>query len=235
MIKITYIITVYNEAKTIQKTIQNILDLKYSNKEIIIIDNGSKDGSQKIAKKILNAVKNIRIKKIFRKYNQGFGKSITEGIKNAKGDYIYIQYSDLEYDHERSIYMMKFAHKRNLDVVLGSRLKNNHDSIFKIIADKPAYLATLICTFLINIFYGHNFTDIIGAKLYKKKSIKNIKTNSYHMGFDFEFISRICKEKLKIEEVGIKYTPRKNSSEKKIKFYHMFVALYEIFKVKIFK
>jgi glycosyltransferase involved in cell wall biosynthesis len=235
MIKITYIITVYNEVKTVEKAVQDILDLKYPNKEIIIIDNGSKDGSQKLIKKISDREKKKKIIKIFRKYNQGFGKSVTEGIKKATGDYIYIQYSDLEYDHKRSIYMLKFALKNNLDVVLGSRLKNNQDSIFKIIANKPAYLATLICTFLINIFYRHNFTDIIGGKFYKTQSIRNIKTDSYHMGFDFEFMSRICKEKLKIGEVSIKYTPRKNSSEKKIKFYHMLIALYEIFKVKIFK
>ena len=54
-------------------------------------------------------------------------------------------------------------------------------------------------------------------------------------GFDFEFVSIICKKKLKIKELNIEYTPRKNSKEKKIKFYHMFNAIYEIFKVKFFK
>jgi hypothetical protein len=130
---------------------------------------------------------------------------------------------------------MNYAKKNNLDVVLGSRLKNKTQSLINIIINKPAYLATLICTFLINIFYGHKFTDIIGGKLYKTESIKKIKSNSYHAGFDFEFISRICKKKLKIGEISIKYWPRINSSEKKIKFYHMLNALYEIFKVKLFK
>jgi hypothetical protein len=100
---------------------------------------------------------------------------------------------------------------------------------------KPSYLATIICTFLINKFYGKNFTDIIGAKLYRVNTIKKIPINSYQQGFDFEFISRICKKKYKIGEVSIKYKPRINSSEKKIKFYHMFIALYCIFKVKFFE
>jgi len=233
MLKITYLVTVYNEIKTVKKAIEDVVNISYSNKEIIIIDNGSTDGSQKVIKKFRN--KKVKIKKILRKKNIGFGRSIKEGIKNAKGDYIYIQYSDLEYDYKRSIYMMNYAKKNNFDVVLGSRLKNKKQSIIKTIVNKPAYLATVICTFLINIFYGHRFTDIIGGKLYKTESIKMIKTNSYYEGFDFEFMSRICKKKLRIGEVSIKYWPRKNSNEKKIKFYHMLNALYEIFKVKLFE
>jgi glycosyltransferase involved in cell wall biosynthesis len=233
MLKITYLITVYNEVKTVKKAIDDIASINYKNKEIIIIDNGSQDGSAHIIKNYYN--KKIEIIKILRNKNLGFGTSVTEGIKKATGDYIYIQYSDLEYDYKRSIYMMNFAKKNSYDVILGSRLKNNTQSIVKIIIKKPAYLATLICTFFINIFYKHKFTDIIGGKLYKRESIKKIKTNSYHEGFDFEFMSRICKKKLKIGEVSIKYWPRKNSSEKKIKFYHMLNALYQIFKVKFFE
>jgi glycosyltransferase involved in cell wall biosynthesis len=227
---ITYLIPVFNEKKTVKKAILQAINIPIKKKEIIIIDNNSTDGSKDIIKKF-SIRKNIKL--ILRKKNLGYGKSITEGVKKASGDYIYIQYSDLEYDHKRSIYMMNYAKKKNLEVVLGSRLKNRKQSLIKIILNKPAYLATIICTFLINIFYGHKFTDIIGGKLYKTKSIKNIKTNSYNEGFDFEFISRICKKRLKIGEVSIKYWPRKNSSEKKMKFYHMINAFYEIFKVKL--
>jgi glycosyltransferase involved in cell wall biosynthesis len=232
MLKITYLITVYNEIKTVKKAIQDIIDIKYPNKEIIIIDNASTDGSQLIIKNFKN--KRNKIKKILRKKNLGFGRSINEGVNNAKGDYIYIQYSDLEYDHKRSIYMMNYAAKNNLDVVLGSRLKKKTESIVRTIINKPSYLATIFSTLLINIFYGQKFTDIIGAKLYKKESIKKINSTSFYEGYDFELISRICKKKLKIGEVSIKYTPRKNSSEKKIKFYHIFNAIYQIFKVKVF-
>jgi glycosyltransferase involved in cell wall biosynthesis len=228
MLKITYLVTVYNEKRTVKKAILDVLNINYPNKEIIVIDNGSTDGSQEIIRQFKG------IKKILRKKNMGIGKSITEGMKKSTGDYVFIQYSDLEYDHKKSIYMMKFAKNNQLDVVLGSRLKNQKNSIIKLIIKKPAYMATLICTFLINKFYGHKFTDIIGAKLYKRSTVKKIKTNSYNNGFDFEFMSRLCKKKYKIGEVSIKYKPRANSREKKIKFYHMFIALFEIFKVKIF-
>lgn len=228
MVKLTFVILVWNEVGTIEQAINDVKKIKYSNKEIIIIDNASTDGTREILKKI----KNIKI--IYRKKNLGAGQSCITGIKKAKGEYVFIQFSDLEYDHLRSIYMMNYAIKNNLDIVLGSRLKNKK-SILKLIYKKPSYLATLLTTFLINLFYSKNFTDIIGAKLYKTETIKKIPCNSYHTGFDFEFISRACKRDLKIGEISIKYKPRSNSRDKKIKFYNIFNALYEIFKVKIFE
>jgi len=231
MIQITYLVTVYNEVKTVKKAIQDVINIKFPYKEIIIIDNASTDGSRKIIETFRNKNK---VKIILRKKNIGFAKSILSGLKKAKGDYLYIQYSDLEYDYKRSIYMMNYAKKKKLDVVLGSRLKNIKQSKILLIIKKPAYLATLICTFLINIFYQRKFTDVIGGKLYKTQRIKKIKTNCYDAGFDFELISKMCKEKVKIGEVSIRYRPRENSRDKKIKFYHIFNALYQIFKVRFF-
>jgi glycosyltransferase involved in cell wall biosynthesis len=233
MKKITYLIPVYNEIRTVRRAIEDIINLKYSNKEILIIDNGSTDGSQKI---INTFKKNKIIKIILRKKNLGYGKTIEEGIKKAKGEYIFIQYADLEYDYKISTKMIQLAEKNQLDVIIGSRLKKLHEkNIIKILLKKPAYLATIICTFLINKFYNRNFTDIIGGKFYRTNSVKKIAINSHHAGFDFEFFSRICKKKLKIRELFIKYKPRENSAEKKIKFYHMINALYELFKVKFFE
>ena len=227
MKKITYVVLVWNEVKTIKKAIQDVESIKYSNKEIIVIDNNSTDGTVDILKKI----KNIKI--IYRKKNLGAGQSTLTGIKKAKGEYIYIQFSDLEYDHNRSIDMLNYAIKNNLDIVLGSRLKNKK-SIYKLLLKKPAYLATILTTFLVNIFYKKNFTDIIGAKLYKTETVKKVPFNSFHTGFDFEFLSRACKRKLRIGEISIRYKARENWRDKKIKFYNIFNALYEIFKVKFF-
>ena len=218
---------VWNEVKTIEKAIKDVQKIKYSNKEIIIVDNNSTDGTVEI----LNKIKKMKV--IYQKKNLGAGQSIITGIKKAKGEYVFIQFSDLEYDHNKSIDMLNYAIKNDLDIVLGSRLKNKK-SIYKLLIKKPAYLATLLTTFLINIFYKKNFTDIIGAKLYKTKTVKKIPVSSFHMGFDFEFISRSCKRKLKIGEISIKYKPRTIAQGKKIRYYHMFVALYQIFKVKIF-
>lgn len=226
MKKITFLITVYNEHLTVKDAIQEILSLKYENKEVIIIDNASTDGSQEIIKQF----KNITL--VLRKKNLGYGSTVMEGLNLATSDYLYVHNSDLEYDPLNAIEMLIFAESENLDVVLGSRLNNRYE-IIKNIKSNPAFLATYLTTFLINVLYKKKFTDIIGSKLYKTDKIKNVKADFLHEGFDFGFISRLCKEKYNIGEIFVNYKPRENFSNKKIKWYHMFVALFAIFKVKI--
>ena len=229
---ITYIIPVFNERKTVEKSIQDIIDLKLE-KEIIIIDNNSTDGSKEIIKKFENK-KNIIIYE--KDKNLGFGHSIQKGFEISSGEYIFIQYADLEYDHLSSIEMLKSAQNENIDVIFASRLINlTKKQIMYKLLEKPSYLATIICTFLINIFYNKKLSDIIGTKLYNRNKLIDFVPKNNGQGFDFEFVSIICKKKFKIKEMKINYVPRTNSSEKKIKFYHMFNAIYEIFKVKFFK
>lgn len=234
MFKISFIIPVFNEVKTVKQAIMQIVELNYEKKEIIIVDNGSYDGSTEIIK----TFKDLPYVKFFlKKKNTGYGSSIKEAISIATGDYLYIQYADLEYDYLSSLEMLKLCRQKDLDVVFGSRLKgkiNNVNDLFNLIIFKPAYLATLTCTFLINKFYHKNFTDIIGTKFYKKEIFNSLYINSIGQGFDFELVSKISKNNLKIEEIYVNYTPRKNPSEKKIKFYHIFIAWYEIFRIKFF-
>ena len=235
MLKISFIIPVFNEVKTVKQAIIQIVELDYQGKEIIIVDNGSLDGSVEIIKKFEN-LPNVKL--FLKKKNTGYGSSIKEAISIATGDYLYIQYADLEYDHLSSLEMLKLCREKDLDVVFGSRLKgkiNNVNDFLNLVAYKPAYLATLTCTFLINKFYKKNFTDIIGTKFYKKKVFNSLSINSNGQGFDFELVSKISRDNFKIEELYVDYVPRKNSSEKKIKFYHIFVAWYEILKIKFFQ
>ncbi len=227
---ISYIIPVFNERKTVEKSIQDIIDLKID-KEIIIIDNNSTDGSKEIINKFKDYPGIIIYEK---KINLGFGHSIQKGFELANGKYIFIQYADLEYDHFKSLVMLKHAQEFKIDVVFASRLlKFSGSEIIKELFKKPSYLATIICTFLINFFYNKNLTDIIGTKLYNKHAVAPFIPKTNGQGFDFEFVSIICKNKLKIDELQINYIPRLNSKDKKIKFYHMFNALYAILKIKI--
>lgn len=226
MKKITFLITVYNEHLTVNDAIQEILSLKYENIEVIIIDNASTDGSQEIIKQFKN------IKLVLRKKNLGYGSTVMEGLNLATGDYLYVHNSDLEYDPLNAIEMLMLAERENLDVVFGSRLNNRYELI-KNLKSNPAFLATYVTTFLINVLYKKKFTDIIGSKLYKTDKIKKVKADFLHEGFDFGFVSRLCKEKYNIGEIFVNYKPRENFSNKKIKWYHMFVALFAIFKVKI--
>ncbi len=230
---ITFLIPIYNEVKTVRRAIEEAININIPSKEIIIIDNGSNDGTKDIVKEFENH-KDVKI--ILQDKNLGFGNSIREGFLNSSKQYIYLQFGDLEYDIKSSHEMLKLIEEKNLDAIFGSRLRNieSRSKLFKIIIENPAYIATVICTFLINIFYNKKFTDIIGGKMYRKETIKNALPKISGPGFDFEFVSIICKKKFHVDELFINYKPRENFSDKKIKFYHMLNALYGIIKIKFF-
>jgi glycosyltransferase involved in cell wall biosynthesis len=219
--EITYLIPVFNEIKTVKESIIQAIKIPIKNKEIIVIDNNSTDGSAEVVKRFL---KFANIKLILRKKNMGYGPTLYEGTKIARGKYIYIHYSDLEYDIKTSIEMLRIAKKKNLDAVFASRLikKLKNKNIISIIIERPYYLASFILTTLINILFKKNFTDIIGTKLYKKKSVINILPNKNNISFDLELDAILCKKQFKTDEVFIKYNPRKNSKEKKVKWWYIF-------------
>ena len=229
---ITFLIPIYNEVKTVREAIEDTLKINIQNKDIIIIDINSTDGSKNIIEEYRNK-KDVKI--INQIKNLGFGNSIQDGFNNSSNEFIYIQYGDLEYDINKCIEMLTLIKEKNLDVVFASRLKNikSFKEMLKELIKKPSYLATLLCTFMINLLYGKKFTDIIGTKLYRRKTIQPIIPKISGQGFDFELVGLICKNHLNTEEVFIDYTPRKNSSEKKIKFYHLFNAIYAILKIKL--
>ena len=242
MFKISFIIPVCNEVRTIEKAIKEVLSLQRIKKQIIIIDNASNDGTKKIIKKFKKIKK---VKLIFNKINKGYGNSIIKALKLVDGDYTYIQYADLEYDISVINKMLTIVKNHNVDAVFGSRLfsSKSYQDIFKKVKKKPSFIATIVCTFLLNILYKKKFTDIIGAKFYKTSSIKKIKLKSLGQNFDFELVSKMLKQNCNIKETLVNYNQRKipitdainRIREKKIKFYHLFFAIYIILKIKFFE
>lgn len=231
-LKLTVVITSYNEVRTVLQAIKDAKLIDVQDKEIIVIDNYSTDGTRELLKKINDSSINL----IFQNKNYDFGKSIELGLSIARGKYTYIHHADNEYDYRYVSKMLEFAEKNDLDILIGSRIKDFNDSTLNLIKQRPEYLATIISTYLINLWYGKRFTDIIGSRLYKTSSIKTVPINTYSIaGFDFESISRICKRKFKIGEIAIGYTPRISKKDKKIKWYHMFYALVSMFKVRFFE
>lgn len=230
--KISILIPCFNEIKTIRKAIYQTKKLTNFEKEIIIIDNGSTDGSQIIINQFKNK-KNFKI--ILRKKNLGYGKTVKEALKISSNKYLYIHFSDCEYDILTVNRMFLLAEKKNLDVIFGSRLKNYSliEKIF-LLKIKPSYLGTFIITSLYNLLYSKNFTDVIGSKFYKVEPIKKIIIKSNYFSYDFKLKSEIIKNNYKIDEVFTKYSPRADSKKKNVKFYHLFPAVFEIFKNKFF-
>ena len=138
---ITFLIPIYNEVKTVREAIDETLKIEIPQKEIIIIDNNSSDGTKKILEEYKN-IKNVKI--IYQTKNLGFGNSVKDGFNNSSNDFIYIQYGDLEYDINKSIDMLRLIKEKNLDVVFASRLKNikSFQEMFQELFKKPSYLAT---------------------------------------------------------------------------------------------
>ena len=229
--KLSFIIPCYNEVKTIQRAIEEVRGLQIE-KEIIIIDNCSTDGTREVLKDMESS--DLRI--VYQDRNYGFGRSIQVGSSLANAEFIYIQFSDLEYELNKCYEMLRIAIRDNLDAVFGSRLRSirKKESFYSIIKEKPAFIATFITTFLINKWYGYNLTDIIGSKLYRTTSLKKIIPKTNGQGFDFELVSIMCKRNFRINEIEVGYSPRKNPGDKKIKPYHMLNALWAMLKVRLF-
>jgi glycosyltransferase involved in cell wall biosynthesis len=231
--KLTVIVTVFNEKNTIIEAIKEARGLNID-KEIIVIDNCSDDGTVEI----LKGLKDDSIKTVFQPQNYGYGQSVRTGLSMAKGEFLYVHYSDLEYDIVSVYDMLNLIEKENLDAVFGSRLynfKKNMHSVFLLVKERPYYLGTLVTTFLTNLFYKKRFTDIIGTKLYRVSSFRKIYIESKGISFDFEVVSKFCKNRFKIKEVPVSYRPRSSRKGKKVKAIDIIPAITKIFKVKFFK
>ena len=231
MKKITILIPVHNEEKTVSEAIKIVLGLKkIKNKEVIIIDNGSTDKSQEIIKNF----KDKSLKIIIRRKNLGYGATIKQAVKISKGEYMYIHFSDNEYDIKPIFRMIKLANKHHLDVVFGSRLKNfNFFKKILLLRKKPSYLGTLLITSLYNMLYKKKFSDVIGSKFYKISALKKIyKISSDGFNYDFILKNRLISGNFNIQEVFTKYNPR-FTKYGHVKYYHIFPAVYEIVKFKL--
>lgn len=229
--KLTVLISCFNEKATILQAIAEAKALK-ADKEVIVIDNCSTDGT----KEILESIKGDNsIKIVFNPRNMGAGYSGRQGIQLAQGDYFYAPGADLEYSMEDACKMVKKLESENLDVVFGSRLLARKDtSRLRLIKERPFWLGTIIGTFLINLLYRKNFTDVIGSYIAKISILKALDCQSSSQALMFELASKFCKNKYKIGEASVSYKPRTRKAGKTIKAADMFPAILAIFKVKLF-
>lgn len=210
---LSIIMPVYNEARTIEKAINEVkrARLQFIKKQIIVVDDGSTDKTRDILKKIKNKDKSVTI--IFKEKNQGKGSAVREGLKYAYGDYIIIQDADLEYTPEDYNLMLMPVLKGYADVVYGSRFLGPHRSFLF-----WHYVANKFLNFLTNFLYNTTLTDMETCfKLFKSEIIKNIKLRSNSFTIEPEITSKILKKNVRIYEVPIQYFGRGYEEGKKIK------------------
>ncbi len=211
---ISIIIPCYNEKKYIKKILNKILKLKL-NKEVILVDDCSNDGTREIIKSIyLKKIKKI----IFHNQNKGKGAAIKSALKKTKGDYIIIQDADLEYYPSDIKKIYNFAKKKNLSIVYGSRVlaKNrytqnkNFTSLYRVFFN---HLLTLIS----NLMNGQKLTDAHTCyKFFSRNIVKKIILKENDFCFCPEITAKISKLGYEIKEIPIKYKGRTYQDGKKI-------------------
>ncbi|HOK79343.1 MAG TPA: glycosyltransferase family 2 protein [bacterium] len=221
--KISVLIPVYNEQNTITEVLEKIVALPVE-KEIIVIDDGSTDGTAKILE-TLSAKENIHV--ITQKFNKGKGFAIKTGIKCVSGDYVIIQDADLELNPLDIIKMVEEV-KNGAQVVYGSRfLEKRKMPLINLLANK-------FLTFLTNLLYRSNITDMETCyKLCATDILTGLNLKSERFEIEPEITCKILKKGYKIKEVSVSYNPRK--AGKKIGWKDGFKAIFAILKYRFYE
>jgi len=229
--KISILIPCFNELKTIEKIIDKVIEQTNHDKEIIVIDDYSNDGTRALLKDKLKSKINIII---FNEKNYGKGYSLKKGINAATGDIILIQDADLEYDPSDYDKLIKAIIDGHADVVYGSRFIGSEE---KRVLYFWHSLGNSLLTTLSNMFSNLNLTDMENCyKVFKSEVIKNINIEEKRFGFEPEITAKIAKiNDLRIYEVGVKYFGRKYIDGKKITWKDGISALRCIFYYNFFK
>jgi len=230
---ISIIIPCFNEINTLEKIVKKVLKQKnIKKKEIIIVDDGSNDGTQElIKKKIFKLVDKV----IFHKNNKGKGAAIITGIKNTTGDIILIQDADLEYDPSDYHSLVNPIINNEALVVYGSRVLYKKRYQSKEFVSIYRVFFNHLLTIISNVINNQNLTDAhTGYKVFSSSVVKKLNLNENDFAFCTEVNTKLANLSIKINEVPISYNGRSYKEGKKIGFKDGFRAIYVILKYKFF-
>jgi glycosyltransferase involved in cell wall biosynthesis len=233
---LSIVIPAYNEGPTIHFILDKIHAVNLINgvqKEVIIVNDCSKDNTEEAIKKYMAGQPGLNIQYYKHEINQGKGAALHTGINKATGNFIVIQDADLEYDPQEYNILIKPVLDGFADVVYGSRFMGGrpHRILFfwHTIGNK-------MLTFLSNMFTNLNLTDMETCyKLFRREQLQSLKLTEKRFGFEPEVTAKISRlPKIRIYEVGISYYGRTYDEGKKIGMKDAFRALYCIIKYNIF-
>lgn len=226
--RLSIIIPCYNEKNTIEKILEEVMavNIGTTQKEIIIVDDGSKDGTRELLGKLAKKNKSIRL--LFQETNQGKGAALKRGLLESSGDVVVVQDADLEYDPKEYKRLLYPIERGQADVVYGSRFIGGEPH--RIIYYRNQ-IANKFLTFLSNVCTGLNLTDM--ETCYKmmrgdlaRTLAKDLKAARF--GFEPEITARIAKINARVYEIGISYYGRSKEEGKKIGFRDGLRAIWEI-------
>lgn len=226
--KLSVLIPVYNEVHTLEEAVRRVRSVRFP-KEIIVIDDGSTDGSRELLKRLgtgENPGDNFpnEFKVVLQPANQGKGAAIRAGLSHVTGDVVIVQDADLEYDPHDYLNLLDPILAGKADVVYGTRFYGGgpHRVLFF-----WHYLGNQILTLFSNILTNLNLTDMeVGYKMFKTEILKGINIKSNRFGFEPEITMKVAKKKCRVYEVPISYHGRTYAEGKKITWKDGIAAFY---------
>lgn len=223
MPKLSIIVPVFNEVGTIQAVLERLLVLPLD-KEIIVVDDGSIDGT---GEKINNFSSRIKILK--HEINRGKGAAIRSGLACSQGQFIAFCDADLEYDVSQILILFEYISQKDAAVVYGSRFIEYQPK-----KNFIHYLGNRFLTWLTNWLFGAKLTDMETAyKMFRADIIKNMALTSRRFEIEPEITAKILKQRIKITELPITYDPRVKKEGKKIKYRDGLTAVKVLIREKI--
>lgn len=223
--KLSVIIPVYNEVESIEVILNRVNETKLVS-EIVVVDDGSKDGTRDKLK-TLDGKNNVRV--ILHDKNQGKGAAVRTGMQAAKGEILLIQDADLEYDPRDFPELLRPIEEGIADVVYGSRFLGRAHRVtmfWHLVANK-------LLTLMTNILYNTILTDMeTGYKVFRREVIAGMVIRANSFNFEPEFTAKILKRNYRIFEVPITFNPRDYTQGKKIKLHDAFEAVWALIKYR---
>ncbi len=226
--KVSIVIPCYNEKATIKEIIERVKQAPIKNKEIIVVDDASTDGSKEL---LQNDLSKQVDRVVYHPENRGKGAALRSGFDAATGDVVVVQDADLEYDPQEIAILLEPILKDQADVVFGSRFLGGRPH-------RVVYFWHMVgnrfLTLLSNMLTNINLTDMETCyKMFRKEVYKSIRIEENRFGFEPEITAKVAQLKCRIYEVGISYYGRTYDQGKKIGWRDGFRAIWVILKYNL--
>ncbi len=225
--KLSVIVPVYNEKRTIELLLEKVRAVPIE-KEIIVVDGNSYDGTKELLRK-QETRPDIRM--IYQAQRMGRGNALKQGLKIATGDIVIFQDADLELDPNDYPNLIAPIEAGNATVVFGSRFLQGKPNMGFL-----QYWGNEVITWMVNLLYGTRLTDVETCyQVFKRDAIADLDIRNNDFAFTVELAVKLIKKGLRIQEIPITYIPRGRTEGKKVYGKDGFVSLYTLIKYRFFQ